>query len=119
MKIVFLVLLILLTLDIFFRDGLLISELINQELYIPIVLKIIFLIIAFVASILLLHAIIWDFNLLPKPKNKKTEHQLNKESEQEKEKFEEEKIKRFSKTKSKDKEIPKPSEPLKKRSKLG
>ena len=83
MKIVLLVLLILFALDIIFRDAGLVLFFFSQEMYLPFIIKIIFIAITLTASFMLLHAVIWDFNLLPKIKHKKTEYEIEQEIEAE------------------------------------
>ena len=83
MKIVLLVLLIFFALDIIFGDGGLLLFFFSQEMYLPFIVKIIFIAIAIIASVMLFHAIVWDFNLLPKLKNKKTEYEIEQDIEAE------------------------------------
>jgi len=89
-KIIFLVLVILLTFDGFFRDGYLIEVFFSREMHIPFFVKGAYLIIAIVASALLFHALIWELNLMPKPEEKKTEYQKKKEEEEEERRLKEE-----------------------------
>ena len=90
-KIIVLVMVLMIAADGIFRDGHLLSVFLGQEMYLPFFIKSIYLSIAVIASLLLLHAIIWEFSLHPKPEEKKTEYQLKIEEEEEEAKKEEEK----------------------------
>ncbi len=120
MKLVILFLILILAIDGIFREGILVSEFFSQDFNMPIVIKIIFALIAFVTTILLLHSIIYEYQLLPRPKHKKTSFELEKEHEDELQKKELKKITNFNKNKKlqdqKTKSIP--PEPIKKKSKL-
>jgi len=83
MKIVILFLIILFTLDVVFRDGHLVLFFFRQDMYLSFFIKILFIFIAIIATLMLLHAIIWDYNLLPQTKKKKTEYEVEKEIEEE------------------------------------
>lgn len=117
MKLLILILIIILALDSVFRDGFLLSEFISQDLHLPFLVRIFLFVIALVATILLFHSIIWEYNLLPKPKNKKTQFEVEKELEEEKIKQEEKNTKNFNKSKQTKKDDM--NEPIKKKSKLG
>ena len=81
-KILILVLLLFLAADGIFRDGHLIELFLSQEWHLPFFVRIAYIVIAVVASLMLFHAIIWEFFLMPKPEEKKTELQLKREEEQ-------------------------------------
>ena len=98
MKFILLALIILFALDIVFRDGELILFFLSQEMYLPFFIKVIFVCVAVVASFLLLHAIISDFNLLPKITRKKTEYEIEKEIEAERNKALQENLKKEEET---------------------
>jgi hypothetical protein len=79
MKIILLALLIMLSLDGIFRDGELLNLFLSHDFHLPLIAKIVYLIIAVGASLMLLHSIIWDYNILPKQGPKKTEYEIEKE----------------------------------------
>ena len=90
LKYIVLGLVIILALDGFFRDGELVNVFFSQEFYFPVILRIAFMVIAIVAVVMLLHAIVWDLNILPKPSEKKTDLQLQREFEEEQARIEQE-----------------------------
>lgn len=83
MIIILLAVIILLALDVVFREGELVFFLLSQDIYLSFFVKVVCVIIAFIATLLLLHAVIWDFNILPRMKRKKTEYEIEKEMEAE------------------------------------
>ena len=84
-KIFILFLIILLAVDGIFQDGFLVEVFFSREMHLPFFAKILYIIIGFSASILLLHTIISEFALEPKPEEKKTAFQILKEQEEEEE----------------------------------
>ena len=94
-KIVVLFMVALLAIDGVYRDGHLIEVFLGQEMYLPFFTKTAYLIVAIVATLLLFHAIVWEFNLLPKPEEKKTDYQIKKEEEEEARRLEEEELRRL------------------------
>jgi len=93
-KIVVLVLIILMAFDGIYRDGVMVKEFLSTEFYIPFFVKVFLFIIAAACSLLLLHAVIWEYFLQPKPEIVKTEYQLKKEQEakEEEERLEQERL---------------------------
>jgi len=76
-------LIILFALDGIFRDGQLLVVFVQQDFFMPTVVRMFLIVIGAIASIMLLHSIVWDLNLLDKPEEKKTEYQLQLEREEE------------------------------------
>ena len=92
-RIVVLIMIILMALDGIFRDGKLLEVFLSQEMHIPFFVKSAYFIVMVGASALLFHAIIWEFNIMPKPEEKKTPLQIKREEEEaERIRIEEEKI---------------------------
>jgi len=131
-KIVVLVLIILMAVDGIFRDGVLLQEFLSTQFYIPFFVKIFLSAIAITCSFLLLHAVIWEYFLQPKPEVIKTDYQLKKEQEAkeeeerlEQERLEAEELKKQEESENKEKERvyirenPQPDYTQRKKSKLG
>jgi hypothetical protein len=87
-------LIILFALDGIFRDGQLLVAFVQKDFFMSTVVQMFLIVIGALATIMLFHSIIWDLNLLDKPEEKKTEHQLEleREAELEKEAAEQEKL---------------------------
>jgi uncharacterized membrane protein (UPF0182 family) len=99
-KIVLIILILLLAADVAFRDGALMEVLLRQDIYIPFFAKILLLLMAIVATVMLFHSIIWEYLVRPKPDIIKTPLQMQREQEAieseelaEKERLEMEKVK--------------------------
>jgi len=131
-KIIVCILIILMAADGIFRDGELLQVFLNHEFYLPFFVKLIFAILALLCTFLLLHAVIWEYFLLPPPEIVKTEYQLKKEQEakEEEERLERERLeaeerkkKEEAETKGKERtyirEDPQPDYNARKKSKLG
>ena len=90
LRYIILVLVILLSIDGIFRDGHLTTVFLSRDIFTPTVIRVALIVIGALATGMLLHSIIWDLNLLPKPEEKKTEYQKEKEAEEEAERLEKE-----------------------------
>jgi hypothetical protein len=121
MKIVILILILILALDGIFRDGFLLAEFLSQDFNIPFFFKLLLILIALITTLLLLHSIISEFNILPKPRNRKTSFEKDKDLQNEIETKEMLQLQNYNKNKKlQDKKSNTiPSEPVKKKSKLG
>ncbi|MCL2062933.1 MAG: hypothetical protein FWG98_00980 [Candidatus Cloacimonetes bacterium] len=83
LKIVILFFLILLAVDGIFRDGYLIEVFLGHEMHLPFFIRIAYIVVAIVSTALLFHAVVWEFNLMPKLEEKKTPLQIKRDEEEE------------------------------------
>jgi len=131
-KIFVLLLILLMAFDGIFREGELITVFLSHNFYIPFFLKVIFAIIALLCTALLLHAVIWEYFLLPPPEIVKTPYQIQKEEEAkaEEERLEQERLEEEERKKKEEEENkgaerkyvrddPQPDYNTRKKSKLG
>jgi hypothetical protein len=79
MKIIFVLIIILVGIDFVFNDALILNKINSYDYPIPILLKLLFIIISLLSVVLLIHAIIMEWNLWPKITKKKTIFELEKE----------------------------------------
>ena len=103
-KIILLILIVLVAVDGIFSDGMLLITVLRQELYIPVMLRLLYVAIAMVVAAMLFHAIIKEYGLKEKPEQKKTELQIQREREAEEAERAAEELKKYNEKKNKEKE---------------
>ncbi|HOD53335.1 MAG TPA: hypothetical protein PKJ08_02300 [Candidatus Cloacimonadota bacterium] len=81
MTFVFILIILLLIIDVALNEGVLFKELSAIDYPIPILLKLLLAIIAILAIVLLIYAVIMEWNLLPKLKPKKSLFEIEKDKE--------------------------------------
>ncbi len=81
MKFIFLLIILLLVIDVALNEGVILNEMGAIDYPIPILLKLLLIIIGIMAIVLLIYAVIMEWNLLPKLKPKKTLFEIEKDKE--------------------------------------